>query len=121
LAFCSARLTPPGSDGAPVLLKYAIGAAPGAIVNAPITPVATPSRGISFIRLSPAPVDYAVQSSTELSSWTTSATLPTTSDTWTGPASVSETGTSDTRAVTVTAPLPLSANPRRFLRLRIAL
>ncbi len=43
----------PGSDGAPVLLKYAIGTAPGAIVNAPFTTETMPSRGISFTRLSP--------------------------------------------------------------------
>jgi hypothetical protein len=65
----------PGSDGAPVLLKYAIGAAPGAAVNAPFTTVTTPSRGISFTRLSPARAKFVVQASSDLGAWADIATL----------------------------------------------
>ncbi len=111
----------PDNDGVPILLKYATGLTPG-------TPSATAPAVLStvdntltlqFTRLSPAPVSYAVESSTELSTWTTIATLPTGSDTWTGPAAVAETGTGATRATTVTDTQTMDSDPRRFLRLRV--
>lgn len=111
----------PDNDGVPILLKYATGLIPG-------TPSATAPAVLStvdntlalrFTRLSPAPVSYAVESSTELSTWTTIANLPTGSDTWTGPAAVAETGTGSTRATTVMDTQTMDSDPRRFLRLRV--
>lgn len=45
---------------------------------------------LSFTRLAPAPVNYMVESSTDLTIWTTIATLSTGSTTWSG--NVIETG-----------------------------
>jgi len=109
----------PGLDGAPVLLKYAIGAAPGASVNAPFTPVTTPTRGISFTRLSPARAKFVVQASSDLGAWTDIATLAYGADTWTGPAAVDEDTTVSPRKVTVHDDPAFSADTKRFFRLQV--
>ena len=107
----------PDGDGISILMKYATGMTPGTSGNSPAT-LATVSDKLtlSFNRLNPAPVNYVVEASADLTSWTAIATLATGGTTWSG--SVIETGTGAQRAVTVTDTVALSANPRRFLRLR---
>jgi sucrose-6-phosphate hydrolase SacC (GH32 family) len=109
----------PGGDGAPVLLKYTIGAAPGAIVSAPFTLVTTPSRGISFTRLSPARERLVVQASSDLDAWDDIATLAAGSDSWTGAATVTEDASVTPRRVTVLDDPAFAADPKRFFRLLV--
>jgi beta-xylosidase len=109
----------PGSDGAPVLLKYAIGAEPGAAVNTPFTPVTTPTRGIAFTRLSPARAKFVVQASSDLAAWTDIATLAYGSDSWTGTATVDEDTSVSPRKVTVHDDPAFSAATKRFFRLQV--
>jgi len=109
----------PGPDGVPVLLKFAIGAAPGAFVNAPSMPVATPSRGISFTRLSPARATFVVQGSSDLGAWSDIATLPYGSDAWSGVATVNEDTTVTPRQVTVHDDPAFNAAAKRFFRLQV--
>jgi sucrose-6-phosphate hydrolase SacC (GH32 family) len=108
----------PDADGAPVLLKYATGVAPGAL-SAPITSVTTPSRGISFTRLSPAREKLVVQASSDLDSWDDIATLVDGSDTWTGAATVTEDTSVTPRRVTVLDDPAFATMPRRFFRLLV--
>ena len=121
LSLSLADTAAPDGDSIPVLLKYATGLTPGtSSATAPaVLSTVNNTLTLQFTRLSPAPVDYAVQSSTELSTWTTIAALPTASDMWTGTASVAETGTGATRETTVTDTQTMSSGPRRFLRLRV--
>ena len=110
----------PDNDGVAILLKYATGLTPGTPATSPtVLSTVNNTLTLQFTRLSPAPVNYTVESSTDLSTWTTIATLPMASDTWTGPASVAETGTGATRATTVTDTQTMASGPRRFLRLRV--
>ena len=109
----------PGSDGVPVLLKYAIGAAPGAAVNEPFTVVTTPSRGISFTRLSPARAEFTVQGSSDLTAWTNLATLAYGSDSWTGTVIVNEDTTVTPRKVTVQDAPAFDAATKRFFRIQV--
>jgi len=103
-----------------VLMKYALGVPIGTPASQPVTTVnAANALQLSFNRRSPAPVNYTVEASNELSTWTTIATLPQGSDTWTGSASVQETGSGSMRGVTITDPQSISASSRRFLRLRV--
>jgi beta-xylosidase len=108
-----------GSGGAPVLLKYAIGAAPGAVVNTPFTTMTTPTRGISFTRLSPARAKFVVQASSDLAAWTDIATLAYGSDTWTGPATVDEDTTVTPRKVTVHDDPAFDSAAKRFFRVQV--
>jgi hypothetical protein len=125
LSLSLADTATPDNDGVAILLKYATGLTPGTPSPTGPTVLSTVNDTLTlqFTRLSPAPVTYAVESSTglsnELSTWTTIATLPMASDTWTGPATVAETGTGATRATTVTDTLTMGSGPRRFLRLRV--
>jgi len=109
----------PGSDGVPVLLKYAIGAAPGAAVNAPFTPMTTVPLSIVFTRLSPARAKFVVQASSDLATWTNIATLPYGSDTWTGTATVNEDTTVTPRKVTVHDDPAFNTATKRFFRLQV--
>jgi hypothetical protein len=109
-------------DGISVLMKYALGLTPG---TQGAQPVAQKGGGgalqLTFNRRSPAPVDYVVEASgAGLSSWTAIATLPRGSDTWSGSASVQESGSGGIRSATVTDPQPMSAANSRFLRLRVS-
>jgi hypothetical protein len=76
------------------------------------------SLALQFQRLSPAPVTYVVQSSTNLLTWTSIATLPAGSDAWTGPATVTDppSGSPRTDIIMDTAPI---GNGARFLRLDV--
>jgi hypothetical protein len=112
----------PDGDGIPILLKYATGMAVGAPGK---SPVASSTSGgspltLTFQRLSPAPVTYVVQVSTDMSTWTTIATLAKGSDVWSGPGGVQEVGTGGLRTATASdTTLPSAAN-RRFMRLQVA-
>jgi hypothetical protein len=124
LSLSLADTATPDNDGVPILLKYATGLTPGTPATGPtVLSTVNNTLTLQFTRLSPAPVSYVVESSTELSNelstWTTIATLPTDSESWTGPASVVETGTGATRATTVTDTQTMDSGPRRFLRLRV--
>src|SRR5205085_2747591 len=82
----------PDNDGVPVLLKYATGMTPGTPSAAGPATLASANNTLTlqFNRLSPAPTDYAVEASTNLLTWTAIATLGEGSDSWSGPAVVSE-------------------------------
>jgi hypothetical protein len=108
-----------GGDDTPVLVKFAIGATPGAAVSSATTPVALPSRGISFTRLSPARGTFVVQASSDLDTWSDIAALAYGSDTWTGVATVAEDGSTTPRLVTVFDDPLFSAEPKRFFRLQV--
>ncbi|HLP76689.1 MAG TPA: hypothetical protein VK327_07170, partial [Candidatus Paceibacterota bacterium] len=107
----------PGADGIPVLLKYAYGFAPGAVATSPFAPAGGPSTGVTFTRLSPAPVRYSVQESTNLSNWTDIATLAAGADVWTGPATVTEDTSVTPRKVSVHDGSPFVPPAQKFFRL----
>lgn len=71
---------------------------------------------LNFVRLAPAAVTYAIETSENLTTWTTVATMAAGEEVWTGSATVQETGSGGTRSVIVTPPVPLSAH--QFGRLR---
>lgn len=108
-----------GWDATPVLCKFVLGAVPGAAVPAPVTPVATPSRGISFTRLSPVRATFVVQASSDLGAWSDIGTLAYVSDTWTGVATVNEDSAVTPRAVTVFDDPAFDVEPKRFFRLQV--
>jgi hypothetical protein len=108
-----------GPDGVSVLLKYAIGTAPGATVNAPFTTFTEPSNRISFTRLSPARADFKVQGSSNLVTWSDIATLAYGSDTWAGPATVNEDTSVTPRKVTVYDDPTFSGASKRFFRIQV--
>jgi hypothetical protein len=109
----------PGPDGVSVLLKYALGAAPGATVNAPFTTFTTPSNGISFTRLSPARANFEVQGSSDLTTWTDIAALAYGSDSWTGTGTVNEDTSVTPRKVTIYDDPAFGTAPKRFFRIRV--
>ncbi|HEY8903072.1 MAG TPA: fibronectin type III domain-containing protein, partial [Chthoniobacterales bacterium] len=111
----------PDGDGIPILLKYATGMAVGTPGASPVASSASGSNPLklTFLRLSPAPVTYTVQASTDMATWTTVATLAKGSDTWSGSAGISEPGSGTTRTTTITDSASPSANARRFLRLQV--
>jgi regulation of enolase protein 1 (concanavalin A-like superfamily) len=106
-----------GADGIPVLLKYAYGFAPGAVATSSFTPASAPSVGVTFPRLSPAPVRYSVQESTNLANWSEIATLAYGADAWTGPATVTEDTSVTPRKVSVLDGSPFVPPAQKFFRL----
>ena len=111
----------PDGDGLSILLKFATGLIPGTRDSSPVTITQVgDSLTIQFPRLSPAPVNYTVEASGDLSTWTVIATLPSGSDTWSGSATVSETGSGSSRTTTVTDPVKTSSTSRRFLHLKVS-
>lgn len=119
----SADTADPDNDGSANLLEFATGAAPtvpqAADLDFTVNPV-TRRFGLSFPRLSPAPVTYAVEASGDLINWTAICTLPAGSDLWTNSALVEETVVSPgLRRVTVTEQHPGGLPATRFLRLRV--
>ena len=100
---------PSRGDGISILRKYATGLTPGTAGNSPTTLAAgNDALTLSFNRLHPAPVTYAVEASTDLAAWTAIATLTTGGAEWNG--NVTETGTGNQRAVNVTDTTALSGN-----------
>ena len=110
----------PDNDDVPILLKYATAMTPGTPSAAGPATIGVTGNFLTlqFDRLSPAPVNYIVEASSDLVNWTAVANLPTGATTWTGTASVSETGANPV-AVTVTDSVALSPSSPRFLRLRV--
>jgi len=108
-----------GADGMPVLLKFALGCSPGATMNTAPAPMSSPARAITFTRLSPAPAQYTVQASSDLSTWATIATLAYGSDTWTGTGSAVEDTATAPRKVTIYDDPAFGGAPKRFLRLQV--
>ncbi len=99
----------PDADGLPNLLEYALAGDPMSAASAPspthsLSPSLPQSLRLTFTRHR-ADLDYAVEASGDLASWTTITTNP-------GAVGVE---------TTVSDPVPLSSdNPRRFLRLRVS-
>ena len=111
----------PDGDGVPILIKYATGLTPGTMtVAGPAVISSTPGNNLvlQFTRVSPAPVNYIVEASPDLVGWTTIASLPAGATSWTGTASVQETGSSPV-AVTLTDNTVFTPGAQRFLRLRV--
>jgi hypothetical protein len=121
LALSTPDSSTPDGDGIPILMKFATAMPLGQSGANPITlvPAAGP-LSISFKRLSPAPLSYIVERSTDLASWTPVSTLLNGSDTWSGSASVTQDATGSPRSVTVTDTLSPTTNSRVFLRLRVS-
>jgi hypothetical protein len=111
----------PDNDGVSVLLKYALALTPGTPAAQPIAQKgAGGALELTFNRRSPAPVNYTVEAANAgLATWTPIASLARGSDTWTGSATVQESGSDGTRSVTITDPQPMSAATSRFLRLSV--
>jgi hypothetical protein len=111
----------PDKDGIPVLLKYATAMIPG--TPSPSGPAMLDSFNntltLQFKRLSPAPIDYTVEASTDLIHWTAITHLATGANTWTGKANVSETASGSPRITTVRDVASMATGPHRFLRLRV--
>ncbi|MGC3989737.1 MAG: fibronectin type III domain-containing protein [Chthoniobacteraceae bacterium] len=120
LALSLADTATPDGDGIPILLKYATAMAVG---SPGVSPVAMSGPGggplkLTFQRLSPAPVTYTVEASSDLATWTTIATLAKSSDTWSGTGTVSEPASGSPRTATVID--SVSSTTNRYLRLRVA-
>lgn len=111
----------PDGDGIPLLLKYATGMTVGTPSAAGPAIVSTPASHLvlQFNRLgNPATVNYLVEASSDLANWTAIASLASGSGSWTGTASVAESGTNPI-AVTVTDSTVIGVGAPRFLRLRV--
>jgi hypothetical protein len=113
------------SVGISNLLEYAL-AGPPSVPNTSILPVVSSSSAntlqISFNRVAPTDVTYIVQASNDLSNpsnWVTIATLASGTTTWSGPATVTETGSGSTRNVTVQDTVLIASQPARYLRLQV--
>jgi hypothetical protein len=111
----------PDADGIVNLMEYALGGLPNtaSTVILPVLSAPTDRLQITFTRLAPTDVTYLVQSSTDLIAWTTIATFSANGATWTGAATVNETGSGATRNVIVPDTTVLNAGSKRFLRLKI--
>ena len=98
-------LADPDGDGSPNLLEYALGSTPTSAASLPITPLTLSENflQITFTRLQP-DLDYAVEASSDLVSWT---------DVPFAPPTVGET-------ITVSDTVSLAEATRRFLRLRVS-
>ncbi|HEY8902644.1 MAG TPA: LamG domain-containing protein, partial [Chthoniobacterales bacterium] len=111
----------PDHDGMSVLMKYALALTPGTAGTQPMAQKGgSGALQLVFNRRSPAPVNYTVEASSGgLSNWTSIASLLRGADSWSGPASVQESGSGGVRSVTITDPQPVSGASSRFLRLRV--
>jgi|GEM_PF-205249 len=112
--------TTPDHDGLSMLMKYALALAPGTPAAQPVVQKNGGALQLTFSRRSPAPVNYTVEASNGgISSWAPIISLSRGSDTWSGTASVQESGSGNVRSVTITDPQPMNAASSRFLRLRV--
>ena len=112
----------PDGDGVPILLKYATGMTPGTMSAGGAATIGNGGNylTLSFNRLNPVTntFSYIVEASSDLVNWSSIATLASGATSWTGPATVTETGSSPV-AVTVSDSVTYSASGPRFLRLRV--
>lgn len=98
-------LADPDGDNLSNLLEYATDSMP--LRNSTPSPVTLNTNitqlSLSFTRLNPSTLRYQIEASGDLitTNWSPIATLNANSSTWTGPATVSETGTGPIRQVTV--------------------
>lgn len=115
----------PDADGLPNLLEYALGGIPTSPSRQVLPDIhVTDNRlAITFVRLNPTDIAYHVQASSDLTLWTTIATLIPGAETWTGSAPdaglITESGTPEGSVVTVRDVETLPTGQRRFLRLRV--
>lgn len=113
----------PDGDGIPVLMKFATSLLPGTPASEPpaaLVRSAEDRLALRFNRRSPAPVAYRVEASSDLSAWSSLASLAHGADGWQGSARVTESDQGDPRLVLVEDVIPVSAYSRRFLRLSVA-
>jgi poly(3-hydroxybutyrate) depolymerase len=117
----SGEAADPDGDGIANLLEYALGGNPKT-ANPAIAPVIASVANylqLTFSRIAPTDLTYVVESSTNLAAWVPIATLSAGGTSWTGTATVVESGSGATRNVTVTDPALQSAQTKSFLRLRV--
>jgi hypothetical protein len=121
LPLATADTATPDGDGISILMKFATGMAVGQPGASPVVASQSGNNPLSltFKRLSPAPVNYTVEASSDLSAWTTIATLPKGSDVWSGGAGVSEPASGGSRTVTITDTATPASSNKRFLRLKV--
>lgn len=114
-------LADPDHDGVRNIEEYAFGTNPKAAQGGPAFAfsLVAGKPHLQFNRPSPADVTYVVQSSDDLGAWQDVAILPENSFTWTGPAGIIESGSGNTRSVTVFDPSPGPSAPRQFVRVMV--
>jgi len=112
----------PDSDGLANLIEYATNTSPTAdtLASPAVLSIESDRLVLAFTRLNPATVDYQVEASSNLTTWTAIATLLTGNTTWAVTGSVTEAGTGATRTVKITDDVTLTSSPARFLRLRVS-
>ncbi len=104
----------PASDGLPNLIKYALGLSPtgngnsGRLASGQVTDTGNDYLTITYIRPEPVPggITYTIESSTDLTNWTTD-----------GLVEISSTVNAGLRTITVRDGTPLGVGTKRFLRL----
>lgn len=107
----------PAGDGITNLVSYALGLNPtvNSVAGLPVLSASAGRLKIQFNRnLSATDVTYTVEASSNLTTWTPIATLPTGSSTWTQSGA---TVTDNSGAVTVVDGTAISSQPSRFLEL----
>jgi hypothetical protein len=121
LPLATADTATPDGDGISILMKFATGMAVGQPGASPVSASQSGNNPLSltFKRLSPAPVNYIVEASSDLSAWTSITTLAKGSDVWSGGAGVSEPASGGTRTVTITDTAIPASSSKRFLRLKV--
>jgi alpha-L-rhamnosidase len=122
LPLSTADAATPDGDGVPILLKYATGMTPGTMSAAGPATIGNGGNYLtfSFNRLNPAPsaLSYIVEASSDLVTWSSIATLAAGAPSWTGSATVTETGTNPV-SVTVADSVAYTPSSPRFLHLRV--
>jgi|GEM_PF-1550399 len=110
-------------DGLVTLVEYALASDPNTASAEDGPQISTNSGNLSieFTRITPTDITYDVQVSDSLQpdSWTSIARLDAGTSIWTGTATVNETGTGDTRSVTITDTQPISSQTSRFIRILV--
>jgi predicted esterase len=111
----------PDRDGVTNLAEYGLGTDPLSASSANLPQVTNVSDHlrIQFDRIEPADVTYVVEASDDLTNWTAIATRPAGESSWTGPATVEESGAGNTRTVKVTDTVPFTSETHRFLRVKV--
>jgi hypothetical protein len=110
-------LADPDFDNIPNLIEYALSLNPHTSGQSGLPVLGSDSAHlqISFTRRVTTDVTLRVEATDDFQTWTPIAKL-TPGGSWTGPATVNETGTGETRTVTVTDTAPIATTPRRILR-----
>ncbi len=109
-------------DGVPLFMEYALGMDPTLRSTAGVPgPALTPEGhlALSFTRREPSDVTYIVENPFAAAPGNIVAQLLPGAASWTGSATVTETGSGATRTVTVTDAASIGSTAKRFLRLRV--